>query len=230
MKAFDAFLDGRSFDKGLDAKFDANNKKGLDKSLDSKTSRLLSRDFNTSINGFRPRQLPESQQLTVASNYFALACPIMPVGLLGAFMLLAGLDNMNHRQPHMTKADEVARENQEAAQQIYLLAMKEKKEREAKKPSSLSCSRPVDLIAPKAGDKQRKPKEVSLQPQGKISERVNGPSLLSKQKNDASKLVKQKMALESHLDKLSQEQDYAMHSRLSSQLDLLDKALKKLGA
>jgi hypothetical protein len=210
MKAFDAFLDRQSRDLGMDRL----------------SSRLLSREVDSTLR----MQPGEKQRLTGASNYFALACPIMPIGLLGALILLDGLDSLqDEQQPHMTKADEIAQRNQEnTTQAVYLMAMKQKQERENKK-TPLACSRPLDF-ATKPNDKTQKGKNVEVRPAGKRSERISGPNLLSKTHNDVDKLVKQKMALESHLEKLSQEQDYAMHCRVSAQLDLLDKALKKLGA
>jgi hypothetical protein len=214
MKAFDAYLDKQSRDGGFDL---------MSTRLDNTTNRSLSREMEMT---FRT-QFAERQKMTVASNYFALACPILPVGLLGIFMLLDRLDRMNEPQPHMTEADEVARNKLEASQQIYLLAMKQKQERETKK-TPLSCSRPLDLLG-KPGDKSKR-KDIELQPDAKRSERISGPSLLSKAQNDVGKVVKAKMALEAHLDKMSGEQDYAMHCRVSAQLDLLDKALKRLGA
>jgi hypothetical protein len=211
MKAFDGFLDKQSRDSGFDL--------------------LSNRSLSREVDGTLRTQFQEKGRLTVASNYFALACPILPIGLLGAFMMLDQLSRMNeNKEPHLTAADEVAQQNLEASQQIYLLAMKQKQEREGKGKTPLSCSRPVELMPTKAGDKGKKRKDVELQPEGKRSEQVNGPSLLSKAQTDVGKVVKQKMALESHLEKISGEQDYAMHCRLSAQLDLLDKALKKMGA
>ena len=208
MKAFEAYLERSAHDGGFDLL----------------ASRSLSREVNTAI----PSQFAERQRLTVAANYFALACPILPVGLLGVFMLLGKLDcSSEEGDPKAVTAQDIARERTEHAQQMYLMAMKQKQEMEKRK-TPLACSRPVEVLG--RTDKTKKRKDAEWQLEGKHSQRINGPNLLSRTQNDASKLVKQKMALEEHLEKLSGEQDYHSYCRVSAQIELLDKALRKLGS
>jgi hypothetical protein len=210
MKAFDSRLDSSLRDKGFDAQ----------------VSRNLSRDVDQTLR----TQFGERQKLTVASNYFALACPIMPVGLLGAFMILDKLGGLSD-EPGKTRAHELVKERGEAAQELYLAAIKQKQD--AVEKSKLSISRQVETLTPitdKRNGSKPKRKDVALMLDGKRSERITGPVLLKREQQDIGKLVKEKMALQAHLEKLSELQDYHSVCRVSAQLDLLEKALKKLGA
>jgi len=195
-----------------------------DSGFDFLTSRALSREIDTALRS----HFEQKQRMSVATNYFALACPIMPTFLLGAFMLLDKLDNMY--DPQTIKAHEFVREQQANSQAMYIAAMRQKMEAEKSK-GGLACSRPLEGLPPVGADKMKAPKKKSAEilPQGKSSERLSGPVLLSKAQTDAHKIVKKKMALEAHLDKMNKEQDFAGVCKVSSQIELLDKALKKLG-
>lgn len=220
MKAFDGFLDKGSRDGGFDLL----------------AVRPLSREVDTSMRF----QIGERQRVTVASNYFAMACPIMPLGLLGAFMLLEKLGGMYEPDPDRLEALQTQRERGELTNALYIAAMKKKLETDKKLDglldgSGLQCSRPVDAILG-LGDKRpgAKPpkKEVSLMLEGKRSEQINGPRLLNRAQRqpEVGKLVKAKMLLQSHLEEMAEEQsDYGAICRVSARLELLDKALKKLG-
>lgn len=206
-KAFDGFLEKPVNDKGFDFL----------------SSRAMSREIDTVLR----KHFDEKQKMSVATNYFALACPIMPTFLLGAFMLLDKLDNMYDKQT--IKAHEFVREQRANSQALYIAAMREKMEIEAKK-NGLACSRPLEGLGPiKDSKKTKKKKESELNFNGKPSERLGGPVLLSKAQTDVHKIVKKKMALEAHLDKVSQEQDFGAVCRVSARIELLEKALKKLG-
>lgn len=209
MKAFDANLDRSSRDNGFDL--------------------LASRSMSREIDSTMRAQFSERQKLTVGANYFAMACPIMPLGLFSVFMMLDKLGAPVDKE--QLKRDELVSKHQELTQTqaLYLAAMKQKKEIEQKK-GGLACSRPVEGLLP-LGDKRaaRKKKDSDVLFDGKPTERLNGPVLLSKSQTDVSKLVKTKMALQSHLEEASKEQDYGLVCRVSSRIELLEKALKKLG-
>lgn len=166
--------------------------------------------------------------MSVATNYFALACPIMPLGVLGLFMLLGKLDGMWTRD-HMLMGKEASLDRlSEQAREAYLL--KAKQEADAKKDKTpLSCSRPIEITKPQ-GDKGKRRMQAEIKPDAQPMQRFDRPNLLSKRENDASKLIKQKMALQDHLEKLNGEQSYHLYCRVSAQIELLDKALKKLGS
>src|SRR5947209_4667748 len=146
----------------------------------------------------------------------------MPIGLLGAFMILDKLSTMDEDdQLREAQAHELHAREGQTVQDVYMAALRQKLESE-KKASSLSCSRPVDGLLP--GNDQRKckkGKDGAVMLDGKRSERLNGPVLLSKAQQDVGKIVKQKMALESHLEKISREQDFSTLCRVSAQIDLL---------
>jgi hypothetical protein len=216
MKSYDSFPDRQSRDNGFDMQ----------------ASRSLSRDVDTPFRIGRINS-NERQSLSVATNYFALACPIMPIGLLGAFLFLEKMGAL-YDGPKELEAEQTTRERGELSQALYIAAMKQKIEAERKKnldaADDLLCSRPVEGLMPMGvGKHKRKTKEAALLLSGKSSERVNGPVMLSKPQQDIGKIVKQKLQLQSHLEKLCQEQDFGAVCRVSSKLDLLTKALKKLG-
>jgi hypothetical protein len=209
MKAFDAFLDRGARDSGFDLT----------------TSRSLSREVT---NAYR-LQVADHQRMSVATNYFALACPIMPIGVLGLFMLLGKLDEMWSQHMFLKPGkgelyDRLAEQSREA----YLLRAKQQLEANPQPKIEFQCSRSTENI--KGSDKPKKRKETDFKHDEKPAQRFDRPNLLSKSQNDASKLIKQKMALEEHLEKISGEQNYHLYCRVSAQLELLDKALKKLGS
>ncbi len=219
MKAWESFLD----------------KGGKDNGLDLLSGRSLSREVNISSRVELPGQ--ERQKLTVAGNYFALACPIMPIGLLGIFLLLGKLDSAYGEKPEKLTAEETQRERGELTQALYLAAMKKKLESERKLDADKLLglrSRPIDSLFP-LGEKKppKKKQENSLMLQGKRSDRISGPSLLNRAngraQSDLGKLVKAKMQLQSHLEQMSKEQDFGAVCRVSARIELLEKALKKLG-
>ena len=216
-KAFDGFLE-------KPIRVGDQNRAG-DKGFDFMTSRALSRDADTALRG----HFEQKQRLQVSMNYFALACPIMPSFLLGAFMLLDKLDSMYDKDK--VSSHEFVREQTAASQAMYIAAMRERELMDKKQNGGLACSLPLEGVPGVGKDKLKAPKKKSLEilAEGKQTERINGPRLLSKEQTDPSRIVKKKMALEAHLDKMNQEQDFAGVCRVSSQIELLDKALKKLG-
>ncbi len=209
MKAFDGFLEKPARESGLDLL----------------NSRCLSREMDTALR----KHFDEKSKMTVAMNYFAMACPLMPTFMLGAFMLLDKLDNAYDKSP-LNKAREFVRNQRGASQNFYIAAMHEKMEMEKKK-AGLACSRPLEGLGPANDSIQKKKtkKEIEVLFDGKQSERLNGPVLLSKAQTDVQKIVKKKMALESHLEKVSKEQDFGAASTVSARIQQLDKALKQLG-
>jgi hypothetical protein len=221
VKAFDSILDKGSRDSGFDFL----------------TSRSLSRDVDTSLRFEQfQKQVQDKQRVAVAGNFFAMACPIMPMGLMALFSFLGKFGN-EFEDPKAMKleAEEAQRQRGELTQALYLAAMRKKMETDRKldvNRDGLQCSRPVDALLP-LGEKRsgKKKKEVSVMFEGKRSEQINGPKLLTspRAQADVGKLVKAKMQLESHLDRMSQEQDYGAVCRVSARLELLDKALKRLG-
>lgn len=214
--------------KAFDSIFDKGNTGGGDSGFDLLTSRSLSREVDGSLR----LQPTERDKSTVATNYFALACPIMPIGLLGVFMFLGKLGSMYEDDPSKLSAEETQRQRGDLTQALYVAAMRKKMETDKKLgDGSLQCSRPVDALMP-LGDRTsiKKKKENALMLEGKQSERMGGPRLLTRAQSDVGKLVKAKMQLETHLDRISEEQDYSAVCRVSARLELLDKALKKLGA
>jgi hypothetical protein len=206
-KALDGFLEKPTRDSGFDL--------------------LASRQLSREIDGVLRKHFEDKQRMSVATNYFAIACPIMPTFLLGAFMLLDKLDGMYDKGT--IKAHDFVRQQQQNSQALYIAAMREKMEIENKK-QGLACSRPIDGLPQTGTDKGKKPKKKSAEilMGGKPSERLNGPVLLSKEQREVKKIVKTKMAMEAHLEKLNQEQDFAGVCKVSAQIEL-DKALKKLG-
>ncbi len=209
MKAFDGFLEKPARDSGSELL----------------ASGKLSNEMDVALR----KHFDEKSKMSVAMNYFAIACPLMPSFLLGAFMLLDKLDNAYDKSP-LNKAREFVRNQRGASQNFYIAAMREKMEMEKKK-GGLACSRPLEGLGPTSDSIEKKPKkkEIELLFDGKQSERLNGPVLLSKAQTDVQKIVKKKMALESHLEKVSKEQDFGAACTVSARIQELDKALKQLG-
>ncbi len=215
MKALDGFLDRRASDGGFEML----------------TSRALSRESNYQLDlryRFSDRGKPG---MTVASNYFALACPIMPIGLLGAFLFLDKLDSL-YESSRLTHEDVDSRRRADLTQAMYVAAMREKLEIEKKK-KGLAEAAPLQADAPKAGvegkmvRKRKEPQTIST---GKASDGFNGALFFGRgNQKEVGKAVRQKMLLEEHLDKMNQQQDYGAVCRLSSRIELLDKALKRMG-
>lgn len=210
MKALDGFLEKPARDNGFDFL----------------TSRALSRETDTILR----KHFDEKSRMSVATNYFAMACPIMPGFLLGVFMFLDKLGGSGEQET--VKAHEFVRNQTQMSQALYVAAMREKMEAESKK-TGLACSRPIEGLGPMGTSdkaiKKPKKKESELLFDGKPTERLNGPVLLSKAQTDVHKIVKKKMALESHLEEASKEQDFGAVCRVSARIEALSKALKKLG-
>lgn len=211
MKAFDAYIDKQSRDGGFDLF----------------ANRTLSRDVENTIRS----QFNERQRMSVASNYFAICCPIMPLGLLGVFFLFDKFQPKTAEEVIATqvKAHQLARQQDNLAQSLYIAAMKQKRESEEKK-AGLQCSRPIDGLMPfdENKEKRKKPENAWMQ-SGKQTDRIAGPQLLSRPQQDVAPIVKKKLALESHLAEINKEQDYHATCRVSARIELLEKALKKMG-
>lgn len=216
-KAFDGFLE-------KPIRVGDQNRAG-DKGFDFMTSRALSRDVDNVLRN----HFEQKQRMQVSMNYFAIACPIMPGFLLGAFMLLDKLGGMYDKDK--VQAHEFVREQTAASQAMYIAALREKEAIERKQNGGLAATLPLEGMPAVGKDKLKTPKKKSneILAEGKQTERINGPRLLSKEQTDPSRIVKKKAALEAHLEILNQEQDFAGTCRVASQIELLDKALKKLG-
>jgi hypothetical protein len=211
MKALDGYLDRRVRDGGFDYQ----------------TSMALSKDLNvTDYQQFKVQQAGR-ERMTVAQNYFALACPIMPIGFLGAFMFLEKLGGLYQPEPEQEKI--VAQRQEELTRALYVTAMREKLEADKKKKGYMN-SMPDEIIM-RAGEKKqpKKNKDTAMMLSGRTSDRISGPPVLSKEQRDVGKVVKKKMAMQSMLEQHSKNQDYSAVCRVSSKIELLDKALKRMG-
>ena len=218
-KAVESFLDKGSQDSGFDFL----------------TGRSLSRDHEV-LRMEHLQRVHDRERVSVASNYFALACPIMPIGVLALFSFLGKFGAVFDKDPDAEKleSEQAQRQRGELTQALYLAAMRKRMEAQGRLDTGLQCSKPVDSFLTTLGPAERaarkKRKEISLMLDGKPSEQINGPKLLSSRaQNEVSKLVKTKMQLESHLERMSQEQDFGAVCRVSARIELLEKALKRLG-
>lgn len=215
MKALDGFLDRRANDGGFDLL----------------TSRVLSRESNFELD-LRYR-ITDSRKpgVAVASNYFALACPILPIGLLAAFMFLDKLDSL-YEGNRFAHEDLESRRRADLTRAMYVSAMREKLEIEKKK-KGLGDPPPLQSEPPKAGAEvkaARKRKEQQTMVSSKSDEGFKGQMFFGRgNQGEVGRAVKQKMRLEEHLEKVNKEQDYSAVCRLSSRIELLDKALKRMG-
>ena len=167
------------------------------------------------------------ERLSVAQNYFALACPIAPLGILGAFFFLSKLGG-SYDRPELEK-EILTRQRQDLANALYVTAMRERVEKEKKK-GGLIASMPEEIVF-KSGkeNKAKKNHAPAFMPEGKSNMRVASPSVLSREQQDVGKVIQKKMQMQSDLTQLVKSQDYSGVCRVSSKIELLDKALKKMG-
>jgi hypothetical protein len=209
--------------------------KALDKNLEQvlregRDARGYYSSRELTVQDLRSFRLQQSQRVSAMANYFAMANPIMPLAFLGAFFMLGKMDD-SYQGPYERQLAEYQRAQQ--TQALYLCALKQKQEAE-RKPFSVCSSRAIDGIIgpgremPMPVERKAK-KENSLLFEGKRSEQIAGPRLLARPQSEASKLVKAKSVLESESDKLGKQQDYHSVCRVSSRIDMIDKALKRMG-
>jgi hypothetical protein len=211
---------------------DWNIERRIRDSLDLSHNYFFSRELT--MGDLRYFRQKDSQGVSVASNYFAMACPIMPLAFLGAFFMLGKMDD-SYQGPYERQLAEYHRAEQ--TQALYMASLKQKLESEGRSCSGqilegklralegkLAGARDLPEKAP-----EKKRKENALMMEGKGSQRLSGPMLLSKSQTEVGKLIRAKSALEGQADKLNHSQDYHSVARVSSRIEMIDKALKRLG-
>jgi hypothetical protein len=210
MKALDAHIESRCGDGALD------RRAGMRMNREVKGSAV-----------YRLGVEPRYERLAVASNYFAMACPIMPIGFLGLFALLGKLDGLYQRSL-LPSEDKQSRHNRELVQSFYAAAMREKELRGRKKDISPLC--PANLppaLAPeerKTGKKKRG--ENLVVP---AVPRFSEAALPLRRTRDLEKLVRERATLTQRLERFKRRQDLHSVSRLSARIELLEKALLRAG-
>ncbi len=171
-----------------------------------------------------------NERTAMAGNYFALASPIMPLGILGAFFLLGKFVGQYDQDQDRAQQELFARQR-EMAQSLYLTASR-KAELDKIRTRGIDLGDKIQIIPgasrPLKLKRKRKPLlSLMRRPIGGAP----GDKLLLSRRGQAqiSELVKQKTMLQSAMDQVGRKNGYHAHSQLSARLDLLDKALKRAG-
>lgn len=173
----------------------------------------------------------------VMSNFLSLACPINPISFLSAFMAFDKLSG-GAKSP----LEQVNTQNK--LSRLAMLAAADAAVREAKKRGkgdkgllAALCDRPdmnPESRAALAGCQSifgsGPEKKIYQSQSGRFaSEKLAQKMFITRDKQiKLAKLKKRKMLLEGLLERQNKLQDFIAMSKVSSQLDLLDKALKRL--
>lgn len=174
---------------------------------------------------------------TVMSNLLSFACPINPISFLSAFMAFDKLGGGDRSPLEQFNA-------QSKTHRLAMLAAADAAVREAKRRGgsdkgllSILCERQnihLDNVPVLSGCQSLtgmvKERKTSFSQPGRFaSEKLAQKMFLTRDKQiKLAKLKKRKMLLEGFLERQNKLQDFVAMSKVSSQLDLLDKALKRL--
>lgn len=170
-----------------------------------------------------------NERTAMAGNYFALASPIMPLGMLGAIFFLGRLGGQyDHDQDRVQQ--EIATRQREMAQSLYLTASRKAELDKIRTPRSLDLGDRISIVPGAARPLKRKRKPLATIGRQKVGGRPMDKLLFNKrQQAQISQLIKQKTMLQSAMDQVGKRNGYHAYSQLSARLDLLDKALKRAG-
>ena len=210
--------------KALDAHLEKITSDGI---IDRSAKFRMSREAESSE--YRLGLDPHYKKVLITSNYFALASPIMPFGLLGMLFLL---DRLSSLYDQSQTPDKDTLQNTQNAQAVYLAAMNEKAMRESKKEID---SLPPPEVLPLCTRQTRKTIKDTGKKQSRVADSVSAlrqPKPVNKlfqpwsPRLNITKLLIEKTALQGYLEKLGRQQDYHGFCRISARIGLLDKALQ----
>jgi hypothetical protein len=226
MGSFDLFSEKAARDSG----FDSNVTKAFLKESDDLEKREYAK--HPLLHGQR-QTLNTNDKMGLACAGLIVGSPLFLLGLGGTFAFCDQMDfNEQQKQLGLVKQRNF---NRLAYQHAAINAEREKLSR-------IPEFKPGEIILPVnneiASDKNRKPEKLGGKIGGQIgldqvlfSDNRRNNRMVFRGKNwlEAHKLLKLKTILEDQIKILSQKQDYHTVCKLSSELELLDKALKRLG-
>lgn len=218
MGSFDLFSEKAARDSG----FDSNVTKAFLKESDDLEKREHAK--HPLMHGQR-QTLSTDDKMGLTYAGLIVGSPLFFLGLVGTSAFCDQMDfNQQQKQLGIVKQRDF---NRLAYQHAAINA-------ERDKSSRIPELRPGEIIMPVNNEivsgKNRKPEKLGLD-QVLFSDNSRNRRIVFRGKNwlEAHKLSKLKTILEDQIKILSQKQDYHTVCKLSSELELLDKALKRLG-
>lgn len=175
----------------------------------------------------------ERQSLTTMSGCFALACPILPLGLLGAFFLLGKLDGFDKGPGGLEKGKTGLRAQMARMAAAEALARKRKLDAEKKGegastdifPTSTSLTALISMAERRPSSWQS---EKTLIPRQARMAPENGFFVTKDKMTKAKEIKKQKMLLESLMENEKSKQNFSAVSEISARLESLEKLVRGL--
>ncbi len=174
----------------------------------------------------------EKQSMTVATSYFAMACPIMPLGFLATLFVLGKLDGMD-KDPASLEYNKSLKG--EMARIAAAEALTRKRKSHGEDPESNAylryASRELALRPYRTAMRPIKGAEKRVIPKQQSREALaDGSFFVTKEKQTKMRnLKRQKIMLESLAAKEREDANTLEANKLSQKLEMLDKLLKKMG-
>lgn len=218
MKALDAFLDTRSADKRLDSRV------GFFSSVESIEFQWLRQRFLTDKS--------QRQSIGIASNFFSIASPIMPLGFLAAFFALGRMDSMDQGPQLLERNGGLKAQMARIAAYEAMQRLKKKNGGDVDDDGYLKyAARQLELRPLKIALSSPKMTEHQLLPKRKGRQQNDERFFTTRDKAvTANKLRRKKIFLEAVMEKERGTQEFSEASAISAKIDSLDKLLKRLGA
>lgn len=197
--------------------------------FDSRTSRTLSREaseLDEDARKYLEPTLNSQDKLAMTAAAFMAGSPL---GFLGLGMTFFFCDEMDNRRREEYMRNMSFNDHQQAAFNAiaFRAALADANDRKTKASAVPIALTGVDHIR---GIKPRKLPSVKDNVVNIYTRRGNRPYFApSKNLQEANKLIKRKEFLADQIKRLSQAQNYHAVCRLSSEVELLDKAIKRLG-
>ena len=174
----------------------------------------------------------EKQHMSVASSMFAMACPIMPLGFLSMLFVLGKLDGLEKDPESLAFNRSLKGDMARIAAADALMRKKRELGEDAESNAYVRyASRELELRPIRMAMRPIRGAEKRVIPRQQSREQLNNGFFLTKEKQEKMRdAKKQKILLESLVEKEKEKDNSHEVSRLSQKLEMLDKLLRKMGS
>lgn len=172
----------------------------------------------------------EKQHMTVTTSMFAMACPIMPLGFLSILFMLGKLDGMD-KDPETLAFNRTLKGDMARIAAADALMRKRKETGEDSESNAYVryASREMELRPLRMAMRPIRGAEKRVIPRQQSREQLSNGFFLTKEKQQKMRDIKrQKILLESLVEKEKENDNSNEASRLSQKLEMLDKLLRKM--
>lgn len=174
----------------------------------------------------------ERQNLTTMSGCFALACPVLPLGLLGAFFLLGKLDGFDKGPAGLEKGKTGLRAQMARMAAAEALERKRKLDAEKGEGGSLDGFPARTSLTALMNIADRRPvswqSEKTLIPRQARMAPENGFFVTKDKLAKAKEIKKHKLLLESLMENEKAKQNFSAVTEINARLESLEKLVMRL--